>query len=224
MSLTGYANWAAGQVLSKDPYEKVQEWILCWKDTLEAIEKADGLFEIFSIAIARWEFLGGLYLGTTTGETGNKDARKYVECFLCQINQDYKNTFSMSGLNSGDFDFYSVFRSKTFHGYIPVAVGQSNNKEVMGWLMGSDPQTQKYHLQVHNGSMHVDRGKFISEFIESLNRYSLYLKLDQDTAFKDNPSDRWRSAFWARFRPLYSDRESWMKEGYDRKIPELHPP
>ena len=216
--LAKYANWVANEVLSLSPYERIQnDWIPNWSRTLKAIQMAKGLFEIFSIICTRWEFLGSFYQGTTDN-TNYKDAVEYVSHFLYPLNQDYQNIHDMSSRGNRGSEFFTMFRNKSIHGYTPAAVALQNNTEVIGWWIGSNSQTQKYHLQIHNGLMHVDSNKFISEFLASLHGYSTYFMQDQDIVGGRRPSDRWHRGFWARFKPLHIEGD-WMQEGYRRGIP-----
>jgi hypothetical protein len=64
--LMNYADWVKQEVLSVTPEDRLRtDWIPNWNKTLQAIISAEGIFEVLSIICARWEFLGGLYLGTT---------------------------------------------------------------------------------------------------------------------------------------------------------------
>ena len=107
--------------------ERIQnDWIPNWSRTLKAIQMAKGLFEIFSIICARWEFLGSLYRGTTD-DTNYGDAVEYVSHFLKPLNQDYQNIHGMSGRGSKSSEFFTMLRNKSFHGYTPAAIALQNN-------------------------------------------------------------------------------------------------
>ena len=217
--LAEYAEWAAREVLLLSPQKRIQDdWIPNWSRTLKAIQRAEGLFELFSITCARWEFLGSLYLGRTE-DTSSKEAVKYVSHFLEPLNQNYRTIHDISGQDNSGSDFFTMLRNKPLHGYTPAAVAVQGGTEVIAWWIGSNPQAQKHHLQIQNGVMHVDASKFLFEFLASLDRFCTYLVQDKDIIDGRTPSDRWRRGFWARFKPKYMARDTWMQEGYERGIP-----
>ena len=121
-------------------------------------------------------------------------------------------------MNNGS-DFFSILRSKPFHGGTPSAIAKRGNTEVIGWWIGSDSDTQKYHLKIHKDVIYVDSDKFLSEFLDSLDRFSAYLQADSDIIDALKPSVRWYRGFWARFQPLYLSQSIWEQERQRSGIP-----
>jgi len=219
MDLRDYADGVFKVVNFEPSYKRIgKDWIPNWSRTLRAIQKAKGIFELYSTICARWEFLGGLYLGTTD-DTNYEEALEYVSQFLIPINRKYASIIDISG-QSNAFEFFSIFRNKAVHGATPAAIATTNRTKVIGWWIGAeaDLHTQKYHLQIKNGMIFVDGEKIISEFLTSLLNYSNYLRLDRDIMNGLKPSDRWIRAFWARFKPLNLEKAYWMNEGYQRGV------
>lgn len=217
-SLTDYADWAQEVVLSQRPHERIlTDWKPSWGKTLKAIKEADGLFELFSTIIARWEFLGGLYLGTTS-DTNYYQAVQYASKFLEPYYQNYQRIHDMTGRGGNGSEFFSILRNKPFHGGTPSAIAKNGNTEVIGWWIGSDSDTQRYHLEIHKDVIYVDSDKFLSEFLDSLDHFSEYLQEDNDIQNNLKPSIRWYSGFWARFKPLYLPKDIWRNEGAIRGI------
>jgi hypothetical protein len=219
MPLAEYADWVSREVLSPSPHERIRDdWIPKWSRTLKAVQGAQGIFELVSIICARWEFLGSLYLGTTQN-TSSEEAVEYVSRFLSPLNHNYRMIHNISGQRTTGSEFFSMLRNQPLHGYTPAAISVHGGRQVVAWWIGSDEQAQEYHLQIRNGVMHVDANKFLSEFLASLDRFRIYLVQDQDIIDGRTPSDRWRRGFWARFKPKYMERDTWMQEGYERGIP-----
>jgi hypothetical protein len=214
-----YTNWAAKEVLSQIPEQRVRnDWIVSWSRTLNSIRTSDGIFELISTICARWEFLGGLYLGST-GSTDVQQAIAYVGRFLVPINGDYSRLHNMSGRAAGGSDFFTMFRNKTLHGGTPAAIALMGNASVVGWWIGFDELTQRNHLKIVNDNMHVNGDMSLCEFLSSLDAFAAYLEQNLDLLNGRLPSARWQRGFWARFRPLYFDQNVWIQEGGARRIP-----
>jgi hypothetical protein len=219
MQLKDYVEWVANEIFREKPYQQIKTWIRKWERTLRAIQGAQGIFELYSLVCARWEFLGSLYLGTT-GKTSVREAVEYISNFLMPINHDYTNIYSIrSGHHRSDF--FSIFRNNPLHSYTPAGIADSSRINIIGWCIGAieDPDIQKYHLQIHNTKLFVDGEKFVSEFLQSLHLFSEYFRLNSDIKDGLTPSYRWLKGFWWRFIPLNLQKDEWEHEGYCRGIP-----
>ncbi|HVJ94905.1 MAG TPA: hypothetical protein VM580_34225, partial [Labilithrix sp.] len=69
--ITDYADWVRGEVLggragapSVEPADRVLEWREMWHRADDALMNANARFELLSLVVARWEFLGALCLGS----------------------------------------------------------------------------------------------------------------------------------------------------------------
>jgi hypothetical protein len=142
MQLIFYANWAQGQVDQTQvdpanpapPDQVIRNWAAMWNITLSALyNPAAGVtaaYEHASLVVARWEFLGALYRGTS-GNTDVADARAYADRFLAAA---YGPLHNLSGTCApGGSEFFSVFRNKSLHGFTPASVYRRRDGEAFGW-------------------------------------------------------------------------------------------
>src|SRR5580692_5289541 len=79
-------------MLSTDPAKTIRNWAQLWNGifslliegcpNLNGTRRGQGLFEPCSLIIARWEFLGSLYVGHSKARSRTAQALAYAERFL----------------------------------------------------------------------------------------------------------------------------------------------
>src|SRR5689334_17900607 len=110
-TLTEYAESVRKEVFMRTPGSSMREHAAGWRHVLRDIYWAGvpkdkdndckapagaaggGLFEVTSIVVSRWEFLGGLYCGETC-KTDVKHAAAYARRFLPQYNPTHNMSLS----------------------------------------------------------------------------------------------------------------------------------
>jgi len=189
-----------------------------WSTTLSAlynpraVPAITAVYEHASLVVARWEFLGGLYGGTST-DTDVSDARTYADRFLGV----YGLLHNLSGMRqSHESEFFSIFRNKSLHGFTPAGVHRPATGDVYGFTVGYQPAA---HLQVTPGlTLQIDSATLQQDFARSVADYADYLAANVDVAFAATPQDRWKKGFWARFRPINYARADWVQDGRRRGL------
>lgn len=206
MTLDEYADWAANEVLKRQPNSLTADWGITRTDAIAAMERK-GIFETISLCCTLCEFLGVLYRGTT-GDSGKDDFVEFIDSFFPR---QYATIHRFSGGTSSGSEFYTVFRSKILHGGTPAGVATVDKRRVFGWRIGWD--LRKEHLQVINDSLHVDGDQFREDLRDAVAEYARRLKTDPLLQTK------WRKGFWWRFKPLYLPAADWEELGKKRWIP-----
>lgn len=219
-TLQNYADWVKGQVLGMGPHDRVRnDWIPNWSRTLQAIERADGIFELISVICSKWEFLGSLYLGTG-GNSGVAEAKTFADLFVAQVNPQYFTLHNLSGgASSNASEFFSTFRNRPLHGGTPAGVTVSGGTDVLAWMIGFGPSLIQTHLKQHNNNLNVFGSSFKSEFLASLVHYADYLGANTDYQNGKLPAERFQMAFWRCFHPFHLPKSIWETEGKNRGVP-----
>src|SRR6266478_5248072 len=86
--LPEYSEFVRSQVFHAEPEQQLRNWISTWRQLFQSMQAVNAIFELSSLVIARWEFLGALYRDTE-GDTNYKDALAYSRKFLIPINKNY---------------------------------------------------------------------------------------------------------------------------------------
>ncbi len=214
-----YADWVHGQV-DVDPSVQTRQWSSEWKRLHDALSppEVNGIFEFASIVVARWEFLGGLYLGK--GTTKAVDAREYMREFLVPENPLYAGVENLVTNPAPDrLDFFTMLRNKPLHGLHPTAIAGPDAKQVVTWWIGFTGIQPGQHLMVSaDGELHIDCNLLFAELQGSMERYAQYLYEDTHLINAVNPTTRWRRGYWERFAPKFMPGPDWTQLGRDRGV------
>jgi len=212
-----YADWVHGQV-NVDPSVQTRQWSREWKRLHDALSppEVNGIFEFASIVIARWESLGGLYLGNA--DTNVADAREYMRKFLAPANPAYLAVENLvPNPTPNRLDFFTMLRHNPLHGLNPAAVATQDARHVVTWLIGFSGIEAQQHLHVDEaGRLQVDCSRLFAELQQSMEAYAQYLDLDTDEIGGVRPKERWRRAYWDGFKPKFMPQLKWRQKGADR--------
>lgn len=215
-SIQEYVEFVRDQVFSKSPAARVEEWLIEWADLFERIAKLHPIVTA-SLIIARWEFLGALYLGSAK-DTSHSEVRAYVERFLVPINDAYSQVHDLVDQASGSSgsDLYSMLRNKPLHGYVPAAIADTSSKGLVTWWIGGTGIEPEMHLRVDRyGGLHIDSVAMSRELIDSLKDFAEYLRQDCDPMAKGSPTELWTTALWAKYRPKNVQEKVWIQYSKD---------
>lgn len=214
-----YADWVHGQV-DVDPSVQTRHWSSEWNKLRDALSppEVNGIFEFASIVVARWEFLGGLYLGKA--DTDVTAAREYMREFLAPVNPAYLEVENLvQNPTQNGLDFFTMLRNKPLHGLNPAAVATQDAEHVVTWWIGFSGIEAQQHLRVDkDGALHVDCNLLFAELQESMEAYAQYLDLDTHEIDGATPKDRWRRAYWNSFKPKFMPDLKWKQKGTDRGL------
>lgn len=207
MRIVDYASWASGQVMQLSPDQFTKNWATAWDCTLTAM-RATGVYEHIALLISKWEFLGGLLLGSSTSSVA--EARAYADRFLPQ----YYLLHNLSGgCPATGSELFSAFRNKALHGFTPSAISLPNSC-VATWTIPAHP----------NGAITcadeilIDSASIQDDFIKSMSAYASYLAMNVDVAYPLSPQERWRRSFWCRFNPVGHSIAAWELDGRNRQL------
>lgn len=201
------------------PDNLVRQWVEQWGRTYNALDGAHAYFELASIIAARWEFLGGLYLGNVDG-SDNSEAIAYVARFIEPIQPRYKALHDATGRGEVGSDFFTMFRNKPLHGMTPAPSALQGDAELVGWWIGTgDGIKPSEHLTIDGrGNINVNVGLMRDEMLASMNAFAAYLEDNADTKDGRLPGARLQRSFWFRLKPRHF-KSDWMKVGNARGIP-----
>ncbi len=215
-TLKEYAGKIAGfHVFTDTPSEVMIGYSKGWRGVLHDIAWAGnpdrapnmggGLYEVTAIVVARWEYLGGLYLGRSKGENA---ACQYVSRFLPKY--DVLSNLSgkprdKSALRS---DFFTLFRDRTLHQFTPSGVKKHSKDEVLGWSIGQGGP----HLVVGD-SIHVDVLALCDDLCDSMLNFAQYLDSSLEELEDRQPQLRWKRGMWLSFCPHEMDPQEWISLG-----------
>jgi hypothetical protein len=188
------------------------------------LNAAASYFEIISLVLARWEFLGSLYLGTTAG-SDDHDARAYCHDFVEPIQPLYGDLHDVAdrGVHQKS-DLIAMFRDSSLHGMSLIPCMDPDGEHLVGWWVGvADQIAPQNHLRIdEKGNLNVNCSLMSAEMISSMHAFAAYLDDDRVWLEKDRraPTARFRRSFWSRQRPAhFGDPENWMKRGYACGVP-----
>ena len=204
-----YIEWAYKEVKKFLPNEKItKDWLPNWSTTLTAIRKVHGIFETAAIIFSKSSFLGLLYRGNAS-DSGWKDFKYFVDKFF---KSEYVNLHKISTNLEVNSEIYSVFRNRILHNGQPVGI--LDGHEIIGWWMGYGSNLRKNHLKIdRNDNLNIHCGLLIEDFLQAVQSYAKYLEEDSDGSINHSkPSERWYTAFWSTFCPLYYDKAKWVKK------------
>jgi hypothetical protein len=198
MQFADYADKVQQEVTQGPPDQVTRNWGAMWNTMLSALYNPPAITAVYehaSLIVARWEFMGGLYRGSSP--TSVADARAYADRFL----RGYASVHNLSGLRQpGESEFFSIFRNKSLHGFTPAGVHRPVPGDVYGWTIGHQPAA---HLHVNAGlTLQIDSATLQQDFTQSVADYAAYLTTNVDATFPMTPQERWKKGFWARFCPL----------------------
>lgn len=119
-----YADWVRDQLLNESPPQWVRKHRDGWRNVLQGVVAASGVFEVPALVISRWEFLGSLFRGNATEDTGCRDAVAYTAKFLTHVNPLYAGVHNLVGRANQQInqsDIFMMYRNKPFHGVHSLA-------------------------------------------------------------------------------------------------------
>jgi hypothetical protein len=197
-----------------------------WGKAWNALEAVDSYFELVALVAARWECLGGLYLGTASGRSDCDEAVAYVARFVEPIQPRYADLHDVTLQQQKGSDFFTMFRNKPFHGVSPVPTAFHGDREVVGWAMGTRNEIPTAdHLTIDaRGNVVVNCTMVRDEMLSSMSAFADYLDANvavaADVKVKDarTPHARMQRAFWWQNKPRHYAGD-WMKEGIALGIP-----
>jgi len=213
--LAEYTEFVKSQVFHTSPGQQLRDWISVWSRLFQSMQGVNAIFELSSLVIARWEFLGALYLGTE-GDSDYHDALAYSRQFLIPINRNYACVENLVDcLDPRErFDLFTMLRNKPLHGLVAAGIATPDNKGVVTWWIGFHKIAPENHLTVdRNGGLHLDGSKFCEELLQSVASFADYQDANTDLVEGRLPHARWRRGYWARFKPKFMKCSLRMAEG-----------
>jgi hypothetical protein len=217
--LNEYVNFVRREVFDRSPGEQTRLWADQWASVLEPMARnMNAIFDLISLVIARWEFLGALLQGTT-GETSCKEALAYCEKFLDEVNGNYGNVGKLSDQGRGSpFELFAMLRNRPLHGLVPAGVLMRDQQNVVTWWVGLSGISAEAHLTVDDqGGLNVDAGKLAGELVNSMRLFASYLDADAGLVNGRSPRINWQRGFWARYRAVGMGEDEWIKEMGNRR-------
>jgi hypothetical protein len=179
------------------------------------MKELNAIFELSSLVMARWEFLGALYLGTER-DSDFEQALEYSRRFLVPINRNYAGIERLVDTNDPRerFDAFTMLRNKPLHGAVPAGIATPDGKSVVTWWTGFQGVGRGDHLTVDsNGGLHLDCSRLYEELLQSVGSFADYQDANNELLGGLLPHARWRRGYWARFRPVCMACSGWMAEG-----------
>jgi hypothetical protein len=207
-------------VFGLTPDQRTREWAGGWRKTFEALANVNAVFDLAGLVIARWEFLGGLYLGTIE-DTNVKDALAYARAFLQGVNSNYANVEQLVDRSQTHdrLDIYQMLRNKTLHGMNPAGIATDDGAGVVTWWIGTSGIAKEHHLIVDSdGGLHVDCTMLFEELLTSVTDFAAYLEVNGAGKEGLMPQARWRRGFWARFCPKSMKGPEWLAKSVLRGV------
>jgi hypothetical protein len=205
-------DWVAREVQlhCTHPHEQMLRWRQECEPNLTPLVAAGALFELPSLVIARWEFLGCLLLGHDKHRSHREQALVYATKFLVPLNRRYGETHPevLTTVTVAEL-LIQMMRNRSLHGYTPGPVWEPSSDRCITWYVDSKglaathlefPDPPSSYGPPPGESLHVNGESLLRELLASMEAFAECLREDKPTA-EGVPSENFRKGFTWRLVP-----------------------
>jgi len=221
MPIQEYIQWAKNETatLSRSPDQTVEKWRQKWVADFQPMVDKDAIFELASLIVARWEFLGCLYKGYAHKTSNQDQAAAYAKAFLEPVNRAYGATHSklLPQLPIARI-LFEMLRNKSLHGYTPSGVYDAVAGDAIVWRCVSKGDSASHLTFVRppgwtvDNALFVDGETFLGEFDKSLAAFVAHLQANAGGTAHQS----FKQGFWWKLHPKDNDSNkytSWATDG-----------
>jgi hypothetical protein len=205
MKLADYRNWVQGEVNKHcaEPHVCVRGWADTWAVSLGRLIEVHAGFELASLVIARWEFLGSLLIGHTKPMSDQGQALAYATAFLEPLNSRYgaKHPTIIPHMKIAEI-LFRMLRNKSLHGFTPAPLYDPATDRVIGWWMDTTGLARE-HLQFHpqTEALQIDGQTLRDELVDSMRAFASHLETNAKTRRGTFPREDFTNGFAWRLYP-----------------------
>lgn len=199
------------------PAQTVRNWAASWRNIFRLLLEGRvepggehigrGIFEPCALVIARWEFLGSLFTGHD-GRSNRVQSLAYADQFLVPVNARYgeRHPTIAPGWTVAQL-LVQMMRNGSLHGFTPSGVYDDASDSCIAWAIDYELPDRTRHLHFDGGSLLVDGGLLLTEFIESMQLFATHLDENRPTPDGKLPVDNFREGYrWRLFPAKANDR------------------